>query len=52
MPAKTTQTPSYLSYTKSFGDGDFGQGAAVAFALFTIIVVLAGGQRLLTRERR
>ena len=36
-PGKTTQTPAYLSYTKSFGDGDFGQGAAVALGLFMII---------------
>ena len=51
-PAKTTQTPAYLSYTKSFGDGEFGQGAAVAFVLFAIIVVLTGVQRWLGRERR
>ena len=41
-PGKTTQTPAYLWYTKSFGDGEFGQGAAVAFVLFVIIIVLTG----------
>ena len=51
-PGKTTQTPAYLSYTKSFGDGRFGQGAAVAFTLFLIIVVLTVGQRWISRERR
>ena len=51
-PGKTTQTPAYLSYTKSFQDGQFGQGAAIAFVLFLIIITLAGLQRLITRERR
>ena len=51
-PSKTTQTPAYLSYTKSFGDGRFGQGAAVAVVLFVIIVVLTGGLRWIARERR
>ncbi len=51
-PGKTTQTPAYLSYTKSFGDGDFGQGAAVAFVLFMIIIVLTGFQRWVGRERK
>ncbi len=51
-PGKTTQTPAYLSYTKSFADGDFGQGAAIAFVLFVIIVSLAGLQRFLSRERK
>ena len=51
-PGKTTQTPAYLSYTKSFADGQFGQGAAVAFVLFVIIIMLTGLQRLIGRERR
>ena len=51
-PEKTTQTPAYLSYTKSFGDGQFGQGAAIAFVLFLIIIVLAGLQRVIGRERK
>ncbi|MBA3289569.1 MAG: sugar ABC transporter permease [Acidimicrobiia bacterium] len=51
-PGKTTQTPAYLSYTKSFGDGQFGQGASVAFVLFAIIIVLTGIQRWISRERK
>lgn len=51
-PAKTTQTPAYLAYTRSFQDGAFGQGAAVAFMLFLIIIVLAAIQRFIGRERR
>lgn len=50
-PGKTTQTPAYLSYTKSFGDGEFGQGAAVAFVLFAIIFALTAIQRWVGRER-
>jgi multiple sugar transport system permease protein len=50
-PGKTTQTPAYLSYSKSFADGQFGQGAAIAFVLFRIIIALAGLQRFLSRER-
>ena len=50
-PGKTTLTPSYLSYTRSFGDGRFGQGAAIAFTLFAIILVLTLVQRFITRER-
>ncbi len=51
-PGKTTQTPAYLSYRKSFGDGQFGQGAAIAFVLFVIIITLAGLQRFIGRERK
>ncbi len=40
QPAKTTLTPAYLSYDASFLDQDWGQGAAIAFILFAIIVVL------------
>lgn len=50
-PGKTTLTPAYLSYQRSFGDGAFGVGAAVAFALFAIIVVLTMAQRWIGRER-
>ncbi len=51
-PGKTTQTPAYISYTKSFGDGEFGQGAAIAFVLFMIIITLAGLLRFIGRERK
>ena len=50
-PGKTTQTPAYMSYTRSFGDGRFGQGAAIAFTLFAIILVLTLLQRFVVRER-
>ena len=50
-PAKTTLTPAYLSYQSSFKDQDWGQGAAIAFILFIIIVVLTLAQRWLLRER-
>jgi len=50
-PAKTTLTPAYLSYARSFGDGRFGLGAAIAFSLFAIIIVLTVLQRWVGRER-
>ena len=50
-PAKTTITPAYLSYTTSFGQQNWGQGAAIAFILFFIIIVLAAFQRWVLRER-
>jgi multiple sugar transport system permease protein len=51
-PAGTTLTPAYLSYLTSFGDQQWGQGAAIAFILFAIIVVLTIVQRLIVSERR
>jgi multiple sugar transport system permease protein len=51
-PGKTTLTPAYLSYTTSFGDGNFGGGAAIAFVLFAIIIAFTAVQRWLGRERR
>ncbi|CAN5849979.1 sugar ABC transporter permease [soil metagenome] len=50
-PAKTTITPAYLSYSQSFLNNRWGQGAAIAFILFFIIVVLAVLQRWVLRER-
>jgi len=50
-PAGTTLTPAYLSYSTSFGNQQWGQGAAVSFLLFAIIVVLTVLQRFLLRER-
>ncbi len=38
-PAGTTLTPAYLAYQVSFGNEQWGQGAAIAFILFAIIVV-------------
>jgi multiple sugar transport system permease protein len=50
-PANTTTTPSYLSYTTAFQNQQWGQGAAIAFILFVIIVVLTLVQRTILRER-
>ena len=50
-PAKTTLTPAYLSYDASFLDQDWGQGAAIAFILFAIIVLMAMIQRWALRDR-
>jgi multiple sugar transport system permease protein len=51
QPAKTTLTPAYLSYDASFLDQDWGQGAAIAFILFAIIVLLTIFQRWALRDR-
>lgn len=50
-PAKTTVTPAYLSYQSAFVDQQWGQGAAIAFILFLIIVSLTLLQRVLLRSR-
>ena len=51
-PAGTTLTPAYLSYVTSFQNQQWGQGAAIAFILFAIIVVPTIAQRLIISERR
>jgi multiple sugar transport system permease protein len=50
-PAKTTLTPAYLSYSAAFQNNEWGRGAAIAFVLFAIIVVLTLLQRLALRDR-
>jgi multiple sugar transport system permease protein len=45
-----TVTPAYYSYQLSFQDGNFGGGAAVAFLLFCLIVLLTLLQRRFVRE--
>ena len=50
-PGKTTVTPAYLSYTSSFEQQEWGQGAAIAFILFAIIVAMTLVQRAVLRER-
>lgn len=50
-PGKTTVTPAYLSYTSAFESQDWGRGAAIAFVLFVIIVVLTIIQRIVLRDR-
>ncbi|CAN5288832.1 sugar ABC transporter permease [soil metagenome] len=51
-PGKTTLTPAYLSYQASFKNQEWGQGAAVAFILFVIIVAFTLFQRWVLRERK
>jgi multiple sugar transport system permease protein len=50
-PAKTTLTPAYLSFQTSFNSQRWGEGAAIAFILFAIIVVLTMFQRWTLREK-
>ena len=50
-PAKTTLFPAYLSYVTSFDGLNWGQGAAIAFILFGIIVALTLVQRWVLRDR-
>jgi multiple sugar transport system permease protein len=51
-PAKTTLTPAYLSFQSALTNQQWGQGAAIAFILFAIIVVLTLVQRVVLREKR
>lgn len=50
-PSKTTLTPAYLSYQTAFSNQEWGQGAAIAFILFVIIVVFTLLQRWVLRDR-
>lgn len=50
-PAKTTMTPAYLSYSAAFLNNQWGRGAAIAFVLFAIIVIMTILQRFALRER-
>ena len=50
-PSKTTLTPAYLSFQTSFQDGKWGQGTAIAFILFVIIIVMTLIQRFVMRDR-
>ena len=50
-PAKTTVTPAYLSFHTAFDNQQWGQGAAIAFILFAIIVVMTLLQRTMLRGR-
>jgi multiple sugar transport system permease protein len=50
-PGKTTLTPAYLSYDSAFISQDWGQGAAIAFVLFVIIVAFTILQRWILRDR-
>jgi multiple sugar transport system permease protein len=50
-PAGTTVSPAYLSYTAAFQDQNWGQGAAIGFILFVIIVAFTLLQRAILRDR-
>ncbi len=50
-PSKTTLTPAYLSYTAAFNNNQWGQGAAIAFILFAIIIAFTIIQRIVLAER-
>jgi len=50
-PGKTTLTPAFLAYDTSFANLKWGQGAAIAFILFAIIVALTMLQRWVLRDR-
>jgi multiple sugar transport system permease protein len=50
-PGNTTLTPAFLSYSAGFDNADFGQGAAIAFILLALILVLTVLQRWALRER-
>jgi multiple sugar transport system permease protein len=50
-PGKTLLTPAYLAYDVSFDGLKWGQGAAISFILFVIIVGLTLLQRLILRDR-
>ncbi|WP_136054327.1 sugar ABC transporter permease [Microbacterium sp. K24] len=50
-PSKTTLTPAFLSYQTAFRNQEWGQGAAIAFILFVIIVVFTLLQRWVLRDR-
>ncbi|MDS2172968.1 sugar ABC transporter permease [Nesterenkonia sp. CL21] len=50
-PGKTTLTPAYLSYQSAFISQEWGQGAAIAFILFLIIVAMTLLQRWILRDR-
>jgi multiple sugar transport system permease protein len=50
-PGKTLLTPAFLAYDTSFKGLNWGEGAAIAFILFLIIVSLTLLQRWVLRDR-
>jgi multiple sugar transport system permease protein len=50
-PGKTTLTPAFLSYQSSFAGNEWGQGSAIAFILFAIIVTMTLVQRFVLRDK-
>jgi multiple sugar transport system permease protein len=51
-PANTTTSPAYLAYTAAFQNQNWGQGAAIGFMLFVIIIVFTVFQRWVLRDRK
>ena len=50
-PAKTLLTPAFLAYQTSFRSLNWGEGAAISFILFAIIVFFTLVQRWVLRDR-
>jgi multiple sugar transport system permease protein len=50
-PAGTTLSPAFLSYQQSFGNFHYGSGAAMAFVVFLIIIVLTRVQRYVLTDK-
>jgi multiple sugar transport system permease protein len=50
-PSKTMLTPAYLAYQTSFEGLNWGEGAAISFILFLIIVFFTLVQRWVLRDR-
>lgn len=50
-PGKTTLTPAYLSYQAAFGSQKWGRGAAIAFILFVIIILMTLAQNAILKDR-
>jgi multiple sugar transport system permease protein len=50
-PGKTTLTPAFQSYVTSFRDFQYGPGAAMAFLLFGIIILMTMIQRFIMRDK-
>jgi multiple sugar transport system permease protein len=51
-PAGTTTSPAYLSYSTAFQSQNWGQGAAIGFLVFVIIVIFTILQRIILRDRK
>jgi len=51
-PAGTTTSPAYLAYSTAFQNQNWGQGAAIGFIVFVIIVAFTILQRFILRERK
>ena len=50
-PAPPKLTPAYLSFNAAFNQQDWGEGAAIAFILFAIIVFFTVVQRWVLRDK-